>query len=156
MDQDLKTRLVHSIFLFKRLLGCGFMMDAAENKSVINMTELFFMSEIAANSSDSINNICLSDVRGYLSISKAAVSHMLSSLEKKGFIIREIDKNNRRNLIVTLTPEGRKVLKSKYDEFIGRLDVIVNYLGKEDVINMITIINRISEVVYKQNNEGEI
>jgi hypothetical protein len=56
------------------------------------------MKEVANNSIDSDSNIGLSEIRGYLSISKAAVSQMLGMPEKKGNINRDIDKNNRRNL----------------------------------------------------------
>jgi len=174
MYQNLKTQLVHSIFQFKKIMGSGFMDTAlmrasgsmqraqmnqhaqkqyAENKNNINMSELFLMNVISDNTSDSEKNICLSEVRGYLSVSKAAISHMLGSLEKKKFINREIDKNNRRNLIVTLTPKGRKVLINKYDEFSGRLEKVINHLGENDVNQMIAIINRMIEIKNKLDNE---
>ena len=38
---------------------------------------------------------------------KGRVSAILNSLEKKGFVGREIDRDNRRNIIVTLTDSGR-------------------------------------------------
>lgn len=37
-----------------------------------------------------------------------AVSHMLDSLERGGFIVREADANNRRADAVQLTEKGRK------------------------------------------------
>ncbi|MEI2397962.1 MarR family winged helix-turn-helix transcriptional regulator [Paenibacillus sp. FSL H8-0259] len=117
------------------------------------MTELVLMKGIADNSTDSENNIGLPDVRGYLSISKAAVSQMLGTLEKKGYINRDLDKNNRRNLVVTLTPKGREILKNKDNEFNDRLDKIITHLGEDDVKQMITIVNRMIEYTNKLNNE---
>jgi DNA-binding MarR family transcriptional regulator len=155
MDQNLKTQLVHSIFQLKRLHGAGLGMDAAENKSDINMTELVLMKGIADNSVDSENNVGLPDVRGYLSISKAAVSQMLGALERKGYINRDIDRNNRRNLIVTLTPKGREILTNKDNEFNDRLEKIITLLGEDDVKQMIAIINRMIEIINKLNNESK-
>ncbi|AIQ31594.1 hypothetical protein P40081_28200 [Paenibacillus sp. FSL P4-0081] len=153
MDQNLKTQFVHSIFQLKRLHGAGLGKETGGNKSDINMTELVLMKGIADNSTDSENNIGLPDVRGYLSISKAAVSQMLGTLEKKGYINRDLDKNNRRNLVVTLTPKGREILKNKDNEFNDRLDKIITHLGEDDVKQMITIVNRMIEYTNKLNNE---
>lgn len=71
---------------------------------------------------------------------------MLGSLEKKGFINRDIDKGNRRNLIVTLTPEGRRNLEHQYSEFSDRLEKIISRLGEDDVRQMVTIVNRMIEI----------
>jgi len=143
------------MFLFRRLAGTGFGMDAVESKSDINMTGLILMNAIADNTADPKNNVGLSDIRGYLSISKGAVSQMLGSLEKKGYINRDIDKNNRRNLIVTLTPEGRGVLASQYDAFSGRLEKIISRLGADDVKQMITIVNRMIEITNELDSESK-
>lgn len=146
MDQNLKSQLIRSIFKFKSLIGAEFGMVSAETKSDVNMRELILMFVIADNSIDSANNIGLADIREYLSVSKGAVSQMLSSLEKKDFINRDIDKNNRRNLIVTLTPEGHDALTSQYTEFCGRLDKMISLLGEHDVKEMIRIVNRMIDI----------
>ena len=155
MDKNLTDQLVQSVFQFKRLLGAGFGMDAAENKSDINMSELVLMKAIANNSTDSETNVGLSEIRRYLSISKAAVSQMLGTLEKKGYINRDVDKNNRRNLIVTLTPKGREAFADRYEDFKDRLESIITHIGEDDVKQMITIINRTIEIINKLNNEPE-
>jgi len=151
MDENLKAQYVQTMFQFKKLMGFGIGKGTAENKSDINLTELVFMKEIADNTFDSDKNVGLSDIRGYLSISKAAVSQMLGSLEKKGYIIREIDKNNRRNLIVTLTPEGRASLANMEVEFNDNLDKLIAYLGEEDVRQLIKTINRMMEFISDLN-----
>lgn len=155
MDQILKTQLIRTVFQFKKLTGAGFGMDSAEGKSDINMTELVLMKGISDNSADSENNVGLPDVREYLSISKAAVSQMLGSLERKGYINRDIDKNNRRNIIVTLTHEGHEVLTNNYNEFNQRLDKIITHLGVDDVKQLIRIINSMIEIINELNNESE-
>lgn len=155
MDQNLKAQLMRTVFQFKKLTGAGFGMDSAENKGDINMTELVLMKGISDNSADSENNIGLPDIREYLSISKAAVSQMLGSLEKKGYINRDIDKNNRRNLIVTLTQKGRELLSHKEKQFDDKLEKIMAGLGEDDVKQLISIINRLIEVINKINDESK-
>lgn len=154
MEQNIDAQLVHSIFQFKRLINSGLGMDAAESKSGLNMTELILMNSFADNTADSENNVGSSDIREYLSITKGAVSQMLGSLEKKGFINRDIDKSNRRNLIVTLTPEGRQVLERQYNEFSDRLEKIISRLGENDVRQMVTIVNRMIEITNEIDRGG--
>lgn len=153
MDQNLKTELVHSIFQFKKLASSGLGMDISENKKGINMTELILMNEIVDNSHDSQNNVELSDIKEFLLISKGAVSQIIGSLEKKGFINRNIDKNNRRKLIVTLTPEGRQILEYQYKKFVDRLETIIGRLGEEDVKQMIIIVNRMIKITNEIDEE---
>lgn len=128
-------------------------MESNGNTNDLNMAEIVLMKGVAGNSVESESNIGLSDIRGYLSISKAAVSQMLGVLERKGYINRDIDKNNRRNLIVTLTSKGHEVLAKKDNEFNDRLDRIISYLGEDDVKQMIMNISKMVEIMNKLNNE---
>lgn len=153
MEQSLKKQLVHSIFQFKRLTSTGFGMGMTEKGSSVNMSELILMSAIADNTSDPEGNVDMADIRGFLSVSKAAVSQMLGSLEKKGYIERDIDRNNRRNLIVTLTAEGREVLEKQYDDFSDMLGKIISHLGEDDVKQMIAIVKRMIEITNELNGE---
>lgn len=155
MDKNLKDELIRTVFQFKKMTGAGFGIDATEIKSDINMTELVLMKGISDNSIDSESNIAMPDIRGYLSISKAAVSQMLRSLEKKGYINRDIDKNNRRNLIVTLTPKGREILSYTERKFEHKLEKIMTKLGEDDVKQLITIVNRLVEIVNNLDNVPE-
>lgn len=153
MNENLENQLVRSIFQFKRLATTGFGMDLVNKNNQLNMTELMLMNELADNITNSGNNVGLADVTEYLSVSKPAVSQILNSLEKKGFIIREIDKNNRRNLIVTLTDDGRMVLENEITDFSDNLKHIISHLGEDDVRSMITIVNRMIKITNQLNHE---
>lgn len=145
MSQNLKKQYIQTMLKLKKLMSIGFGNHVAENKIDINMTELILMKEIADNTPDSENNVCFSDVRDYLSITKAAVSHMLGVLENKGYVNRETDKNNRRNVILTLTKKGREVLAIQYAEFNDNLEKLITHLGEEDVRQLIMTLNKIVE-----------
>jgi DNA-binding MarR family transcriptional regulator len=74
----------------------------------------------------------MKEIREYLCATKAAVSQSLNVLEKKGCIERAINKNNRRSVIVTLTDEGRDVLKVNMDSFNANIDRFITYLGVDN------------------------
>jgi DNA-binding MarR family transcriptional regulator len=52
----------------------------------------------------------LSDAQG---VSRNTVSALIASLEKDGLISRELHGTDRRRFVIRLTPEGRKVFKTK-------------------------------------------
>lgn len=148
MDRSTNDDFLQSMFKLKSLLTASFQMKADKGCNV-NMQELILMKGISENT-DRQNNVTLSEIRKYLALSKATISQMLGSLERKGYIKREIDKNNRRNIIATLTPEGRELLAYKNIEYSRKLDRIVAYLGTDDTQTFIYLVGRLVEVM-----EGE-
>ncbi len=56
--------------------------------------------------------IYVSILADHLMTSVSMVSKLLKALEEKGWILRTVDKNSRRNTFVSLTPAGKKVLVS--------------------------------------------
>ncbi|WP_372757972.1 MarR family winged helix-turn-helix transcriptional regulator [Lactococcus lactis] len=153
MKKSLEDELVQSIFRFKKLASKGFGMDLINNNNQLNITELMLINEISDNTLNSEENVGISDVKEFLSVSKPAVSQMLSSLEKRGFLVRDVDKNNRRNVIVTLTDTGREVLSVELENFNIKLKKIISHLGEDDVKQMIEIVNRMILITNELNSE---
>ena len=155
MENNLKEELIQALFKLKKLnVGMRLGSQTKENECDISLAELVLMKAIADNTSDSENNTSLTEIRVCLSISKAAISQMLGVLEKKGYINRDIDKNNRRNLIVTLTPKGHDFITRKRNYFDEKLTKIVSIIGEDDMKQMIVFINRLTEAIEKINNES--
>jgi len=147
MKQEIKMEFLRLLFKLRSFLNAEFGKDSKASNSSINIPEYILMREIAVTSASSNSNTTLSDIREYLSITKAAVSQILRSLENKGLIIRDVDKNDRRNLIITITPEGQEMLRIKDEEFNERFNKITNALGESDITQMIEIINRMSKTL---------
>ena len=55
------------------------------------------------------------ELADYFEIDSAAVSRMLDSLEKGGFITRKIDEENRRSNLIALTERGRQAQRKWQD-----------------------------------------
>lgn len=145
---ELKKQLMDSFFRVKELVfAFPSGMHAHMANLNINMNELSLMKGIEGNTLDSDENIRMSDIREQLYITKAAVSQMLGVLEKKGYITRDIDKNNRRTLIVTLTPEGKEALKYAEKGYDDAVTKIIMQLGVDDTKQFTRIINRLADIL---------
>ena len=82
------------------------------------------------------------------------MSQMLSSLEKRGLLVRQIDPANRRNLIVTLTLEGTERLWQKEVQVERRLQELLADLGMTDTMQFITLVNKMNVILSAKKEES--
>lgn len=139
--------LLHSLFLLKSLLNSEF--GKKSDSEDLTMPEYALMRQFALED----DTTDLTSVREYLAVTKASVSQMLASLEKRGLLVRQIDPTNRRNLIVTLTSEGIERLRQKEFQVERRLRELLAELGETDALQFITLINKMDTVLSKKKEE---
>ncbi len=87
-----------------------------------------------------------SELASAMHTSSARVAVALKSLESKGFITRQIDKTDRRKIIVSLTTSGRELVETHRVEMRKRVELILNHLGEEDAKEYIRIVGRITDI----------
>ena len=146
MSEDIKRRLLHTLFRFKRI-EFRFMPD-----SELNMGELMVLGSFMKNN-DADENICIQHVQRRLNVTKPAISQILNSLEKKGYISREIDHSDRRKFIINPTPKGYEVMlsnKKHTDFFIAE---IVSRFGEENTNQLIDLFERFHAICNEIKNE---
>jgi len=77
--------------------------------------------------------------------SSARIAAILRSLEKKGLIQRDVDLEDRRKTVVTVTQEGRQRALDEYEEMQEKLKKVFKKLGKKDTEDFIRILGRFFE-----------
>ena len=68
-----------------------------------------------------------------LSTSVSMVSKLLSSLEKKNWIRRTVDPESRRNTFVSLSDEGKTLLKEELGRTMAATEQVFQKMGQENV-----------------------
>lgn len=126
------------------MLGTEFAKDTKNRHTALSIPEYILMKMVSDTECGSTN---LTEIREYLAITKAAVSQMLSSLEKRGLVTREVDPANRRNLIVLLTPLGRELLCMKDTEAEMRISKIAACLGEKEMDQFIQLISKLNDAI---------
>lgn len=119
----------------------------------LDLTTLSLMKSIEDNSPDSDSNIYMFDLQNELRISRGAISQIASNLEKKGYLVRETDKNNRRKQIVTLTSQGREAMRQAEAEFDKVLTAFLTRLGEHDSHEMVRLFNRFADIAEEMNQK---
>lgn len=153
MSKEIQNELVQAMFRLKKMMNRGLGRDL--DNANITMSEFILMREVAKNTKESYNPMALTEVREYLSVSKAAVSQMINSLEKRGYLTREVDVNNRRNIIVVLTEVGQEVYQKKNQEFFDRFEKVIQGIGETDISHFIAMINKMADAMGKQDIDEE-
>lgn len=95
-----------------------------------------------------------SEISKAMQVSTARMAAVLGSLEKKKWIKREIDKENRRQIIVSLTQEGKQFIKSKTDAAVDGLAMMLQELGEEDATELVRISERVAELANKRRQKA--
>ncbi len=81
--------------------------------------------------------IATGDIVSALDMTGGRVAGILRSLEKKGFISRRTDENDRRRIMVSPTPAGSDYVENGRELLRSRLSAIINAMGSEGAENFI-------------------
>jgi DNA-binding MarR family transcriptional regulator len=144
MDQ-IKQQLVQLTLKIKRhgIFAINEMAHLSPVGLNISLSEFFLLHNIAKTIPK--HNFSLLDIQNNHCLSKSGVSKMLGTLEEKGYLIREIDKNNRRKITLTLTEQGCKAVKH-FDVIIDDyLTEYINSVGEDYLKQLFTIINHLEK-----------
>ncbi|MDR0309731.1 MAG: MarR family winged helix-turn-helix transcriptional regulator [Candidatus Methanoplasma sp.] len=90
-----------------------------------------------------------SKISNAIGISSARVAAALNNLEGKGLITRRIDDDDRRRIIVELTPKGVDYVEEHQKEHIRKMRSLLVLLGKEDSAELVRIMGKLAEVLSK-------
>lgn len=78
--------------------------------------------------------------------SSARVAMALKNLESKGYVERNVDKADRRKVLVTITDKGSEEVKQQHERILFIMEKLVNELGEADVREYIRIVDRVIEI----------
>lgn len=90
-----------------------------------------------------------------LALSSSRVAGTLNSLEKKGYIVRNVSAEDRRKVPVSITAAGRKYLSGKREWVHSACLSILETLGGEDAETFVRIIKKLAEL-YSEPTETEL
>lgn len=139
-NDALRGAYVEAFMSLKRL-----MMALGQHRDM-RMGEFMALQRIAVGGMRSGDG-CISDIQSDLNVSKPAVSQMLSALERKGYLERELSALDRRRMTLTLTAEGRAALERARAYNEAFIDRVINSLGEEDSLQFVRLLKRFTSAI---------
>ncbi|MCL2025138.1 MAG: MarR family transcriptional regulator [Coriobacteriia bacterium] len=86
-----------------------------------------------------------------MNVSSARIAQTLNSIEKKGLITREIDVNDRRKVLVTLTPAGAKAAEEHLRTITELATKMLTLLGEEDAKEYVRITGKLADIFERES-----
>ncbi|MDR2531645.1 MAG: MarR family transcriptional regulator [Oscillospiraceae bacterium] len=105
--------------------------------------EAFVLQYIALNG----GSVLPGDIGSKMNVSSARVAAALNSLESKELITRRMDKNDRRKVIVEITPQGKDFAEKHWANIVCGATKLLNLLGEKDAKDFVRIMGRMTEVM---------
>jgi len=81
-----------------------------------------------------------------MGVSTARIAAALNGLEKRGMVTRRIDTQDRRRILVDLTPEGRQAAQRHRQTILDHTARMFELLGEEDATEFVRIWDRFREL----------
>lgn len=113
--------------------------------------ELFVLQFLCARDRD----VLPSELSVALQCSMARISALLGSLEKKELIQRDIDKSNRRNILVSITDAGREKAATEMKAIEDFLARVFSEMGEADALEFIRLYDKFFDIIKFQVEKGE-
>ncbi|WP_088227210.1 MarR family transcriptional regulator [Desulfosporosinus sp. FKB] len=85
--------------------------------------------------------IKVSDLSVQLQITPAGVTHIINTLEERGYLERLADPTDRRVVLVRATEKGKEIVQAMRIEHFDFLKGLTNYLGEHDSKELIRILS---------------
>lgn len=82
-----------------------------------------------------------------LEISMPQVSRLLNSMEDKGYIVRSMNRQDRRVTYVKMTEYGKSVSESAVKEYKDYMSKVTATMGEERLITLIHLLNELNQIM---------
>lgn len=86
-----------------------------------------------------------------MGVSAPSVSRTLKSLEEKGLIKRDLDKNDRRSVRIIVTKSGERRVKRVLDFIFGTLDNVCGEFSDEEITSIVKLHCKFVDLLVKAN-----
>ncbi|MGB4660369.1 MAG: transcriptional regulator [Mobilitalea sp.] len=131
--------------LAMKLMENMFMLQKGKKQQEMSKSvhgETFVLAYLSMRKGD----VLPSEISSQMSISSARIAATLGNLEKKNLIIRQIDRNDRRRILVTLTDHGKEVAEQQRTEVMGNVIHMLESLGEHDAQEHVRIMGRLAQM----------
>lgn len=86
------------------------------------------------------------DLSEILELSRPSITRILNDLERKGYVTRSIDPNDRRQINIELTADGEKAVQKANEKITALAERLVTALGDNDTDKLIELLGKLADI----------
>ncbi|AGK99341.1 MarR family winged helix-turn-helix transcriptional regulator [Clostridium pasteurianum] len=117
-------------------------------------SEIIVLSSIKSYVETHKLGIKTSELSNILNVASPTITQQVNSLERRGFVERAVDKEDRRAVRIKVTEKGEEVLKKASEEFEASINGLVEYLGPGQSEQLADLLSKTFN--YFMNNENNL
>jgi len=87
------------------------------------------------------------ELADYLGVRSSRVANELNGLERKGLLERRADGDDRRRILVFITPGGRALMEEQQQSLCRYLGTVIARFGAEDTDQLLALLDRFYAVI---------
>ena len=155
MKQQKRARLLYSCFSMRRQLA------KLIEKADISLGEYLVLRNIWLSNYNFFpggreGSVKAADLSDLLELSRPAITRILNSLENRGFIVRNVNKKDRRSFAIELTETGIEAIEKANRRILGFAGKLAELLGDSETDKLIELIDRLSNILKEMTVGDEI
>lgn len=129
--------------------------ESTETKTKIEIkaetkTEIRGKAERETQTGSMAEGVRVSAIVEDLDIPAPAVSRSLRNLEEKDYVVRYVNKKDRRNTYVEITPEGEAILEESERIISDFCNAVFHQVGEEDIQRLISYFTKLRNVTEEE------
>lgn len=100
------------------------------------------------------DGVRVSELAADFGMTSPAITQMVTVLEERGLVGRRMDPEDRRAVLVYLTPQGKARIKDLYSALDDVLQGLVEHIGQERSRLFLELLNEVAEYFESRSPEG--
>ncbi len=108
----------------------------------VTFSELQVMFCVKRETEKDALGVKISEISNSLKVAPPTITQSVNSLESGGYVRRNLDKEDRRAVRITLTEKGEETIAKAKASFYEFFEGLVNYLGDEKSNELAEILNK--------------
>ena len=93
------------------------------------------------------NNVTSGELSEKLNVTTARIASVLNSLENKGYIKRNVDVNDKRKTLVSITEDGEKLAYEIKEKLTNKIIKVIKEVGYDDIKEYMRIAFKIRKIL---------
>lgn len=149
MKQQKGARLLYSCLNMRKHLTKLLSQGNLTQGEYLVLRNIWLSKNNGFSSNGIIGGMKAADLSDILELSRPSITRILNNLEQRGFIIRSIDKEDRRSICIELTEAGMETIEQANMRILSIAERIAASLGDPDTDLLIELVDKLAEI-YKE------
>lgn len=151
MEEDMTYKDIEEVLnSFRRLYKTSYDIFNQKAKNYIITPGQFHLLNMILRH-DGINQ---RDLAAMLKITPATLSVRIKRLEKANYLIRSVDKNDKRNFVLTLTASGKELIDTSYEHMKKNMLLLFKGVTAEELLALKSCLGKIQHNLDKKKEEN--